>query len=106
MDPADGLVGQAYNARSRPTVRRSDSLHPSFARPIDCACAVKGISFPQAMSDGTASDPALEAIMKKEIFQENKARWEVFEWMGSTQTKIIWAVGAAIVVLGIVYLLS
>ena len=42
--------------------------------------------------------------MKKEIIQENKARWEVFEWMGSTQTKIIWAVAAAIVVLGIVYL--
>ncbi|MFL6831234.1 MAG: hypothetical protein ACJ8F0_01480 [Xanthobacteraceae bacterium] len=42
--------------------------------------------------------------MKKEIFQENKARWEVFEWIGSTQSKVIWAVGAAIVVLGIVYL--
>ena len=44
--------------------------------------------------------------MKKEIIQENKARWEVFEWMGSTQSKIIWAVAAAIVVLGIVYLLQ
>jgi len=43
--------------------------------------------------------------MKKEIFQENKARWEVLEWMGGTQAKIIWAVAAAIVVLGIVYLL-
>ncbi len=43
--------------------------------------------------------------MKKEIFQENKARWEVFEWIGDTQTKIIWALAAAIVVLGIVYLL-
>jgi hypothetical protein len=48
----------------------------------------------------------LEAIMKKEIFQENKARWEIFEWIGSTQTKIIWAVAAVIVVLGIVYLMS
>jgi hypothetical protein len=46
----------------------------------------------------------LEAIMKKEIFQDNKARWEVFEWMGSTQSKVIWAVAAAIVVLGIAYL--
>jgi hypothetical protein len=48
--------------------------------------------------------PDLEAIMKKEIFQENKARWEVFEWLGSTQQKIIWGLGAAIVILGIVYL--
>jgi len=43
--------------------------------------------------------------MKKEIFQENKARWEVFEWIGSTQSKIIWAVAVAIVVLAIVYLI-
>jgi hypothetical protein len=47
----------------------------------------------------------LEVTMKKEIFQENRARWEVLEWMGSTQTKVIWAVAAAIVVLIIVYLL-
>jgi hypothetical protein len=40
------------------------------------------------------------------IFQENKARWEVFEWIGSTQSKIIWAVSAAIVVLGIIYLIQ
>jgi hypothetical protein len=46
----------------------------------------------------------LEAIMKKEIFQENKARWEVFEWIGSTRTKIIWAIAAVVVVLGIIYL--
>jgi hypothetical protein len=46
-----------------------------------------------------------EVTMKKEIFQENKARWEVFEWIGSTQSKIIWAVGAAIVMLGIIYLI-
>jgi len=42
--------------------------------------------------------------MKKEIFQENKARWEVFEWIGSTRTKIIWAIAAVVVVLGIIYL--
>ena len=44
--------------------------------------------------------------MKKEIFQDNKARWEVFEWMGSTQSKIIWGVVAVIVALAIVYLVS
>ena len=43
--------------------------------------------------------------MKKEIFQENKARWELFEWIGSTQSKIIWAVVAAVVVIGIIYLI-
>jgi hypothetical protein len=42
--------------------------------------------------------------MKKEIFQENKARWEVFEWMGTTQSRIIWAAAAVIVLLGIIYL--
>jgi hypothetical protein len=42
--------------------------------------------------------------MKKEVFQENKARWEVFEWMGTTQAKIAWAVAAVIVALAIVYL--
>jgi hypothetical protein len=52
-----------------------------------------------------ASDD-LEATMKKEIFQDNKARWEVFEWIGSTQSKVIWAVVAVIVALGILYLVS
>ena len=42
--------------------------------------------------------------MKKEIFQDNKARWEVFEWMGTTQAKIAWGVVAVIVVLAIIYL--
>jgi hypothetical protein len=57
---------------------------------------------PVATCGGT---PNLAVTMKKEIFQDNKARWEVFEWIGSTQSKVIWAVGAAIVVLGIVYLI-
>jgi hypothetical protein len=48
----------------------------------------------------------LEAIMKKEIFQDNKARWEVFEWIGSTQSKVIWAAIAVIVALGIMYLVA
>jgi uncharacterized membrane protein YeaQ/YmgE (transglycosylase-associated protein family) len=43
--------------------------------------------------------------MKKEIFQENKARWEVLEWIGPLQTKIVWAVIGAAVALIIVYLL-
>jgi hypothetical protein len=44
--------------------------------------------------------------MKKEIFQENKARWELFEQVGSLNAKIIWAVVAAAIVIGGVYLLS
>jgi hypothetical protein len=44
--------------------------------------------------------------MKKEIFEDNKARWEVFEWIGSTQSKLLWAVAAVIVALGIVYAVS
>jgi hypothetical protein len=53
------------------------------------------------------SDPASrEAVMKKEIFQENKARWELFEQVGSLNAKIIWAVVAVVIVIGGVYLLS
>ena len=48
----------------------------------------------------------LEVAMRKEIFQDNKARWEVFEWMGSTQSRVIWAAVAVIVALGILYLVS
>lgn len=44
--------------------------------------------------------------MRKEVFQDNKARWEVFEWIGSTQSRIIWAAIAVIVALGILYLMS
>ncbi len=44
--------------------------------------------------------------MKKEVFQENKARWEVFEWIGTTQTKIIWAAVAVIVGVAALYLLA
>jgi hypothetical protein len=65
---------------------------------------MKAVFFPGLQAFRTSSVQNLEAIMKKEIFQENRARWEVLEWMGSTQTKVIWAVAAAIVVLGIVYL--
>ncbi len=43
--------------------------------------------------------------MKKEIIQENKARWELFEQISPLQSKILWAVLAAIVVLGGIYLL-
>jgi hypothetical protein len=65
---------------------------------------MKAVFFPGPQAFRTSSVQNLEAIMKKEIFQENRARWEVLEWMGSTQTKVAWAVAAAIVVLGIVYL--
>jgi hypothetical protein len=44
--------------------------------------------------------------MRKEIFEDNKARWEIFEWMGSTQSKLIWAAAAVIVALGLVYAVS
>lgn len=44
--------------------------------------------------------------MKKEILEDRKARWEVFEWMGSTQSKVIWAIAAAVVVLAIIYLIQ
>jgi hypothetical protein len=68
---------------------------------------MNAVLFPQCPSDGRNKRSGIcEATMKKEIFQENKARWEVFEWMGSTQSKIIWAVVAVIVVLGIIYLVQ
>jgi hypothetical protein len=44
--------------------------------------------------------------MRKDIIEDNKARWEVFEWMGSTQAKVIWGVVAALVLLAVVYLLG
>jgi hypothetical protein len=44
--------------------------------------------------------------MKKEILEDRKARWEVFEWMGSTRSKVIWAVAVVIVVLAIIYLIQ
>ena len=56
-----------------------------------------------ALLDGRRSQ---EAMMKKEVFQENKARWEVFEWIGTTQTKIIWAAVAVIVGVAALYLLA
>jgi hypothetical protein len=43
--------------------------------------------------------------MKKEIFQENKARWELFEQVGSLHVKILWAVIATALALVIVWLL-
>ncbi|MGB8578832.1 MAG: hypothetical protein WCD56_20050 [Pseudolabrys sp.] len=44
--------------------------------------------------------------MKKEIFQENKARWELFEQIGSLSDKIIWAIVGAAVALVAMYLFS
>jgi hypothetical protein len=42
-------------------------------------------------------------IMKKEIFEENKGRWMLFEQVSSTTSAIIWAAVAVIVVLGALY---
>jgi hypothetical protein len=72
---------------------------------VDCAWAMNAVFFRRSISDGTSKQSSLEVTMKKEILEDRKARWEMFEWMGSTQSKVIWAVAAAIVVLGIVYLL-
>jgi hypothetical protein len=66
---------------------------------------MKAVFFRRSISDGTSKQSSLEVSMKKEILEDRKARWEMFEWMGSTQSKVIWAVGAAIVVLGIIYLI-
>jgi hypothetical protein len=48
----------------------------------------------------------LEETMKKEIFQENKARWELFEQIGRLSDKIIWAIVGAAVALVAMYLFS
>lgn len=42
--------------------------------------------------------------MKKEIFQENRARWELFEQIGGLADKIMWAAIGAGVALVVVYL--
>lgn len=47
----------------------------------------------------------LEEAMKKEILQENRARWELFEQIGSLADKFIWAGIGAGVALVLVYLL-
>jgi hypothetical protein len=73
---------------------------------IDCARATKAVSFRHSISEGMSKQSNLEVTMKKEILEDRKARWEVFEWMGSTQTKVIWAFAAVIVVLAIIYLLQ
>ena len=44
--------------------------------------------------------------MKKEIFQENRARWELFEQVGGLSGKIIWAIVGAAVALIAMYLFS
>jgi hypothetical protein len=67
---------------------------------------MKALFFRDSISDGTSKQSNLEVTMKKEILEDRKARWEVFEWMGSTQSKVIWAVAVVIVVLGIIYLIN
>jgi hypothetical protein len=87
-----------------PTITSIRVMNVGMCTCIDCACAMKTVFFPRDFGRHKRAIQGSEVTMKKEIFQENKARWEVFEWIGSTQSKVIWAVGAAIVVLGIVYL--
>jgi hypothetical protein len=94
--PSCSAVSDRFHAAALPGRPHRHRLRPCDERPILSPLYVGWHG--QAIQN-------LEATMKKEIFQENKARWEVFEWMGSTQTKIIWAVAAVIVVLGIVYLI-
>jgi hypothetical protein len=87
-----------------PTITSIRVMNVGMCTCIDCACGMKTVFFPRDFGRHKRAIQGSEVTMKKEIFQENKARWEVFEWIGSTQSKVIWAVGAAIVVLGIVYL--
>jgi hypothetical protein len=102
-------VGQVYTARGHvaapPKIASIRVVNVGLCSGIDCACTMKAVFFLAPFRTAQASDPNLEVTMKKEIFEENKARWEVLEWIGSTQSKVIWAVAAAIVVLGIVYLI-
>ena len=44
--------------------------------------------------------------MRKEIFQDNKARWEVLEQISSLQSKIVWAVLAVAAAVVLIYLLK
>jgi len=104
VESADELAGKftPLEAASGATQHR---FHLRRSRTtFDCAGAMKAVLF---LSDGRSKrSGTCEVAMKNEIFQENKARWEVFEWMGSTQSKIIWAVIAVIVALGIIYLVK
>jgi hypothetical protein len=43
--------------------------------------------------------------MKEEIFQDNKARWALFEQIDSLPNKLLWAVIGAVVALVGAYLL-
>jgi hypothetical protein len=67
---------------------------------------MKAVFFRHSISIGMSKRSNLEVTMKKDILEDRKARWEVFEWMGTTQSKVIWAVAAVIVVLGVIYLLQ
>jgi hypothetical protein len=67
---------------------------------------MEAVFFRDSIADGTSKRSNLEVTMKKEILEDRKARWEVFEWMGSTQSKVIWAIAAAVVVLAIIYLIQ
>lgn len=48
----------------------------------------------------------LEAIMAKANLEENKGRWFLFEQVSSTQSAILWAAVAVVLVLAILYLMK
>jgi len=57
--------------------------------------------------DGTGHlSETAEATMKKEIFQQNKARWEVLEQISSTKSMILWAIIAVVAALLALYVLA
>jgi hypothetical protein len=47
----------------------------------------------------------MEEPMNRNQMQENKARWTLFEQVGSTQSAVIWAIVAVVVVAAAYYLL-
>jgi hypothetical protein len=48
----------------------------------------------------------MEAVMAKEMLEENKGRWMLFEQVSPMWSGILWAVLAVIVVLGALYFLT
>jgi hypothetical protein len=45
-------------------------------------------------------------MTKKEMLEENKGRWMLFEQVSPMSSAIMWAVLAVVVVLGVVYFLT
>ena len=71
----------------------------------DCPSSCRGIYSYRNARIRMSDCEKLEEAMKKEILQENRARWELFEQIGSLADKFIWAGIGAGVALVLVYLL-